>query len=68
MKKEGDELEWTREFTRNGSHMVERQDVEDLPVANEVRNTMSSKKFLVWLGEVSGHYDLIPDPHRVGAG
>ena len=68
MKKECDELEWTREFTRNGSHMVERQDVEDLPVANEVRNTMSSKKFLVWLGEVSGHYDLIPDPHMVGAG
>ena len=68
MKQECDNLEWTREFTRNGSHMIERQDVEDLPVANEVRNTMSSRKFLTWLGEVTGHHDLIPDPHMVGAG
>ena len=68
MKQECDNLEWTRDFTRNGSHMIERQDVDDLPVANEVRNTMSSRKFLVWLGEVTGHHDLIPDPYMVGAG
>lgn len=68
MKQECDTLVWTREFTRNGSHMIERHDVEDLPVANEVKNAMSSRKFLVWLGEVTGHYDLIPDPHMVGAG
>jgi len=68
MKQECDDLEWTREFTRNGSHMIERQDVEDLPVANEVRNTMSSRKFLTWLGKITGHHDLIPDPHMVGAG
>ena len=68
MKQECDDLKWTREFTRNGSHMIERQDVEDLPVANEVRNTMSSRKFLTWLGEITGHHDLIPDPHMVGAG
>ena len=68
MKQECNELEWTREFTRNGSHMIERQDVDDLLVANEVKNAMSSRKFLVWLGEVTGHHDLIPDPHMVGAG
>ena len=68
MKQECNDLAWTREFTRNGSHMIERQDVEDLPVANEVKNDMSSRKFLVWLGEVTGHHDLIPDPHMIGAG
>ena len=68
MKQECNDLAWTREFTRNGSHMLERQDVEDLPVANEVKNAMSSRKFLVWLGEVTGHHDLIPDPHMIGAG
>jgi Rps23 Pro-64 3,4-dihydroxylase Tpa1-like proline 4-hydroxylase len=68
MKQECNNLEWTREFTRNGSHMIERQDVENLPVANEVRNIMSSRRFLVWLGEVTGHHDLIPDPHMIGAG
>ncbi len=68
MKQECETLEWTRNFTRNGSHMIERQDVEDLPIANEVKNTMSSKKFLNWLGKVTGHHDLIPDPHMIGAG
>ena len=68
MKQECDDLKWTREFTRNGSHMIERQDVEDLPVANEVRNTMSSRKFLTWLGEITGQHGLIHDPHLVGAG
>lgn len=68
MKQECNRLEWTREFTRNGSHMIERHDVDDLPVANEVKNAMSSRKFLVWLGEVTGHHDLIPDPYMVGAG
>ena len=68
MKQECNDLAWTREFTRNGSHMIERQDVEDLPVANGVKNAMSSRKFLVWLGEVTGHHDLIPDPHMIGAG
>ena len=68
MKQECNDLAWTREFTRNGSHMIERQDVEDLPVANEVKNAMSSRKFLVWLGEGTGHHDLIPDPHMIGAG
>jgi hypothetical protein len=68
MKRECDQLSWTREFTRNGSHMLERQDVDDCPVANEVKNALSSSKFLKWLGEVTGHHDLVPDPHMVGAG
>ena len=68
MKQECDQLTWTREFTRNGSHMLERNDIEDCPVAREVKNALSSKKFLIWLGQVTGHNDLIPDPHMVGAG
>ena len=68
MKQECDQLVWTREFTRNGSHMMEKQDIEDCPVALEVKNALSSSKFLSWLGEVTGHHDLIPDPYMVGAG
>ena len=68
MKQECDQLTWTREFSRNGSHMWERQDVNRCPVANGVKNALSSSKFLTWLGEVTGHPDLIPDPHMVGAG
>ena len=68
MKEECDNLTWTREFTRNGSHMFEKQDVDDCAVASEVKNALSSKKFLSWLGEVSGHHDLIPDPYMIGAG
>jgi hypothetical protein len=68
MKQECEKLTWTREFTRNGSHMLEKQDVDDCPVAVQVKNALSSKKFLIWLGEVTGHHDLIPDPHMVGAG
>lgn len=68
MKQECNELTWTREFTRNGSHMKEKHEVDDLPVANEVKNTLSSKKFLTWLAKVTGHHDLIPDPYMVGAG
>ena len=68
MKEECQQLTWTREFTRNGSHMLEKQDVDDCPVAVQVKNALSSKKFLIWLGEVTGHHDLIPDPHMVGAG
>ena len=68
MKNECNELEWTREFTRKGSHMLERQNIEDCPIANEVKNALSSSKFLKWLGDITGHHDLIPDPHMVGAG
>ena len=68
MKQECDQLTWTREFSRNGSHMFEKQDVDDCPVASEVKVALSCKKFLTWLGEVTGHHDLIPDPHMIGAG
>jgi|TARA_B110000444_G_scaffold131737_1_gene123708 hypothetical protein len=68
MKQECEQIQWTREFTRNGSRMLERQHIDDCPVANEVKNALSSSKFLNWLGDVTGHHDLIPDPHMVGAG
>jgi hypothetical protein len=68
MKNECNNLNWTREFTRNGSHMLERQDVDECPIATQVKNALSSKKFLNWLGDLTGHHDLIPDPHMIGAG
>ena len=68
MKEECNNLDWTREFTRAGSYMKERMDVEDCPVALNVQQQLSSKKFMTWLGKLTGHPDLVPDPHMVGAG
>ncbi len=68
MKEECNKLEWTREFTRNKSRMLEKHDVSGCPVALSVQQAMSSAKFLQWLGKLTGHDDLIPDPHMIGAG
>lgn len=68
MKNECNNLEWTRKFTRNGSFMQERHYVDDLPVANEVKNSLSSQLFLKWLGNLTGYQNLIPDPYMIGAG
>ena len=48
--------------------MVEKHDIEDCPVAADVKNQLSSKTFLRWLGDITGHNDLIPDPYMIGAG
>lgn len=68
MKAECDSLQWDKEFTRAGSHMVEKSDLDDCPVATDVKNQLSSASFLKWLGDITGHYDIIPDPYMVGAG
>jgi len=68
LKEECDKITWSREFTRNGSRMLEKQDISDCPVAFEVCQQLSSKMFLDWLEKITGHDDLIPDPHMVGAG
>jgi hypothetical protein len=61
-------VKWEKVFIRAGSKMVEKHDIEDCPVAVDVKNQLSSKTFLKWLGDITGHDDLIPDPYMVGAG
>ena len=68
LKSECDSLQWTRKFTRNGSKMLERQDLSECDAAMQVYQQFSSKEFLTWLGTVTGHDDLIPDPYMIGAG
>ena len=68
LKDECNQIEWTREFTRNGSRMLERQNITECPIAYDVFQQLSSQKFLKWLGSITGHDDLIPDPHMIGAG
>lgn len=68
MKEECNNLKWDKEFTRAGSYMKEKTELEDCPVALDVKNQLSSKPFLQWLGDITGHYDIIPDPYMIGAG
>ena len=48
--------------------MLEKQDINDCPVASSVQQALSTSNFLQWLGKLTGHSDLIPDPHMIGAG
>lgn len=68
MKQECNNCSWEKEFTRANSRMIEKSDIDDCPVATDVKNQLSSKSFLRWMGDITGHYDLIPDPYMVGAG
>jgi hypothetical protein len=68
MKEECNKVDWTKHFKRAGSNMKERCQVDEYPVASAVQNALSSKPFLLWLGAITGHHDLIPDPYMIGAG
>ena len=68
MKQECDNLTWDKKFTRAGSFMKEKNELETCPVGLDVKNQLSSKSFLQWLGDITGHYDIIPDPYMIGAG
>ena len=68
MKQECNNCNWEKEFTRANSRMIEKSDIDDCPVATDVKNQLSSKSFLRWMGDITGHHDLIPDPYMVGAG
>lgn len=57
-----------REFTRNGSHMIELNKLELIPKAHELVSYLHSSKFLNYLEQVTGIESLIPDPHIVGGG
>jgi hypothetical protein len=55
-------------FTRNGSHMIEYNNIQQLPKAYEVYSYLHSGPFLKWLEQLTGINGLIPDPHLIGAG
>jgi len=55
-------------FTRNGSHMIENNKIENLPEAYKAYSYLHSGPFLKWLELLTGIDGLIPDPHLVGAG
>lgn len=57
-----------KKFTRNGSHMMELNKIELMPVAFEVMSYFHSSSFLESLTKLTGIPGLIPDPHLVGAG
>jgi Rps23 Pro-64 3,4-dihydroxylase Tpa1-like proline 4-hydroxylase len=62
-----DDSDW-KVFTRNGSHMKEYNNIENLPVAQQFYSFVNSSQFLIWLENLTGIQNLIPDPHLVGAG
>jgi Rps23 Pro-64 3,4-dihydroxylase Tpa1-like proline 4-hydroxylase len=55
-------------FTRNGSHMIEYNNIQQLPKAYEAYSYLHSGPFLKWLEQLTGINGLIPDPHLIGAG
>jgi Rps23 Pro-64 3,4-dihydroxylase Tpa1-like proline 4-hydroxylase len=57
-----------KNFTRNGSHMVELCEAGDIcPIAHRLIGDLHSKYFIDWLEKVTGMDGLIPDPWLVGA-
>lgn len=62
-----DDSQW-KVFTRNGSHMIEYNNIQQLPKAYEAYSYLHSGPFLKWLEQLTGIDGLIPDPHLIGAG
>ena len=62
-----DDSHW-KIFTRNGSHMMETNNMELAPVGFNTLNYLHSSSFLKLLSEYTGIPGLIPDPHLIGAG
>ena len=57
-----------KNFTRNGSHMVELCEAGDIcPIAHNLIGDLHSKYFVNWLERVTGIDGLIPDPWLIGA-
>jgi len=57
-----------RTFTRNGSHMIELNKLNQTPLAFEVTNYLHSASSLAGLEKMTGIKGLIPDPYLIGAG
>jgi hypothetical protein len=55
-------------FTRNGSYMLECNNLKFSPKIRQLVLELNSGEFLKWLESVTGLEKLIPDPHLIGAG
>lgn len=55
-------------FTRNGSMMMECNNLKYSPFIRELVMNLNSSEFLLWLESITGIKRLIPDPHLIGAG
>lgn len=56
------------DFTRNGSYMVECNNLKYAPYTRELVLNLNSGEFLQWLENITGLKKLLPDPHLIGAG
>ena len=61
-------LNWTKLFTRAGSHMLECNDLKTCPALNTLYNKFTSSDFLNFLETETNIKGLLPDPHFIGAG
>lgn len=61
-------LKLWKKFTRKGSHMVEYNDIPNMPQGSQVVNYLNSGPFLKYLEELTGIPSLLPDPHLIGSG
>lgn len=55
-------------FTRNGSMMMECNNLRYSPGIRQLVLNLHSAEFLQWLEAMTGIQKLIPDPHLIGAG
>ena len=70
VQKEIDEVPqhiWS-EFTRNGSFMLECNNMKYCNVIRDLVLNLNSGEFLEWLQGITGIEKVIPDPHLIGAG
>lgn len=58
---------WTR-FTRNGSFMLECNNLKYSKVIRDLVLNLNSGEFLTWLEHITSIPKLISDPHMIGAG
>lgn len=61
-------INWSKEFTRAGSLMLENNDIESLPVMASLYMKFSTPSFLRSLSDKLGVDGICPDPFMVGAG
>lgn len=57
-----------KKFTRNGSHMIEYNNLDGMSQGAQMVNVLNSSPFIKYLEELTGIKSLLPDPHLIGAG
>jgi len=58
---------WSK-FTRNGSFMLECNNLKYAPRIRDLVLNFNSGEFIHWLEAITGTTKVIPDPHLIGAG